>query len=128
MGSGGDDIDISMSEIKGLSQDVHSFMHALATRLDSALPEGMVRITKKKKLFSSRETVNSITINLKDKTFLISLEDDHLVTTINKQVNNIVLSHDKCPVPQWFSCLKEELRVVAEYHKDAADVLSDFLI
>ncbi|HUW64502.1 MAG TPA: hypothetical protein VMW83_07370 [Spirochaetia bacterium] len=128
MGSDDNDIDISMSEIKRLSKDVHSFMHALATRLSSSLPEGMLKIVKKKKLLSSRETVQSIAVTVKDKTFLMCLENDHLVTTINKQVNNIVLSHGKCSVPEWFSCLKEELKLVADYHKDAADLLSDFLI
>lgn len=128
MGSDENEIDLHMSEIKSATQDVHAFLHALATRLTSSLPGSMLKVTKKKKLFSSRETVQSIEIVLNDKTFLLYLENDHLLATINKQVNNIVLSHSKCTVQEWFTNLKEELKLVADYHKDATELLSDFLI
>jgi len=128
MSSEENDIALSMSEINRLSKDVYSFMHALATRLSSSLPAGMLKVTKKKKLFSSREIVESITITIKDNTFAIFIENDNIVTTINKYVNNIVLSHQRCSVPEWFAYLKEELKSMADYHKDAAELLSDFLI
>ncbi len=127
MSAGLDPFDLDAAILRKSEGDLRAFMSALATRLDTALPN-RVKIDKKRDgLFSSSSHVVRIGITTDTAAYSISLDSAGIRTSRAKIVRGVSISSSDIPVTEWMSDVRAAVTKLSGAAGDASDVIGNFL-
>jgi hypothetical protein len=114
-----DDLDLAAASIRADRRDVPAFVHALAVRLEQAVP-GLVDVERKRAgLFSGQKVVRRIACTVGDESYVLTADGGVVVATCGKTVRGIVIRTDTLPVGEWAQRLVHALGREADTSAEA---------
>ena len=120
------DFDMQAAWLRRFSADAESNLRAFALRLKEAMPE-RVTIHSSKALFSRRETVTGVTVDLGENSYKLEIAGGRLKATVAMVVRGIVLSTKSLDPKDWFARLLAETQKMSEHAETLSQSLSAFM-
>lgn len=119
--------DLSAASWRHNLADEKAYVHALATRLEQALP-GKTTVRRSRKFFSKEELVESIVISFETNQYRLQFDKSHGIRVErSKVVRGISLKTEAMEFSEWLASLSRELTEYAERHEEARTALERFL-
>lgn len=104
------------SSLRADTRDLKTFVEALATKLEGALPGQTTVERRGGGLFSKEKHVRHIRVAVGDSRYDLQAEGGQVETTYARAVRGIVLKTERVPLEEWIDMLSREL---AEHARDS---------
>ncbi|QQE79008.1 hypothetical protein [Alicyclobacillus sp. SO9] len=128
MPTDGFSFDLSAAQWRRSVQDEHTFVEALAVRLEQALPE-LVTVTRHFTLFSKDRRVHTISVRLGNADYeLVQEKGRGIQTKKGKVVRGVRLKSDEIPFSEWLAELSKDLEAHAQMHEETRETMEHFLL
>ncbi len=119
--------DLHAAWIRRAQSDLHTFLEALAARLEGALP-GRVQVERKRDGFlTGPKHVAAIAVQTDGSRYLLDAHGHDIRTSRQHEVRGVVLKTETLPLDRWLQDLEEELRRLSGTLEGARGILQDFL-
>jgi hypothetical protein len=115
------------SSLRADMGDLKTFMEALATKLEGALPSQTIVARKSSGLFSKEKRVNQIFVDLGDTRYSLKADGGRIEATRGKAVRGIVLKTEQLQLDQWIDDLSRILTAEADRSEHARIALERLL-
>ena len=115
------------SSLRADASDLKSFMEALATKLEGALPTRTTVERKGGGLFSKEKRVHQIFVDMGDTRFALKTDGGRVECTRGKSVRGIVLKTEQLPLDEWIDDLSRVLTDEAQRSEQARLALERLL-
>jgi hypothetical protein len=122
-----DEFDLNAAIARRSERDLRAFMAALATRLETALPNRVAVERKRDGFLSTSSHVARLKVEFSDAIFTLALTKQEFVATRAKVVRAVAISTATLPAAEWLAELKAALAKVADRDAGAGDILRGFL-
>lgn len=120
--------DLSAAAWRHAVGDEKAYVHALAVRLEQALPN-LTRIERQRSWFSKEDTIRSIEVTFDEVVFRLGFDKrTGIHAEKSKVVRGIRLKTDLVDFSTWIDDLSRELSEYAALHQQARDVMERFLL
>lgn len=115
------------ASLRADSRDMKSFVEALATKLEGALP-GQTQVERRGGGFFSKEKrVHRIQVSMGEMRYELVTERNTVETRRAKAVRGIVLKTEQVPLEEWVDDLSRELADAARTNEQARLALEQLL-
>ena len=122
-----DPFDLDAAILRKSENDMRTFMAALATRLDQALPNRVKIDRKRDGLFSSSTHVVKIEVVTDTAAYTLSLDSGGVRTSRAKMVRGVTISNSPMAPREWMSDVRAAVARLSDTAGDASDVIGNFL-
>lgn len=127
MTGGLDPFDLDAAILRKSEADLRTFMSALATRLDTALPNRVKIDRKRDGLFKASSHVVKIEIATDNAAYSLSLERSGIKATRAKIVRGVSISSSALSMTEWMNDVRAAVTRLSGDAGDASDVIGTFL-
>lgn len=115
------------SSLRADTRDLKTFVEALATKLEGALPS-QTRVERKGGgLFSQQKHVRHIQVSLGDSRYDLAAEAGNIETTRARAVRGIVLKTERVALEAWIDDLSRDIAAEAQTSEQARLALERLL-
>lgn len=114
------------SSLRAETGDLHSFVEALATKMEGALP-AQTRVDRKGGLFSKNKQVQHLSVDMGEQRYELSVNGGRVEPLRCKAVRGIVVKTERLPLDQWIDELSRDLTVEAQQSEQARMALERLL-
>ena len=121
-GNQGVDMDMLAASIRADAADLGTFLEALATKLEGALP-GMVRVGREGGLFKKEHRVQWIRVQLEDKLFELYRSGAGVEARFLHVVQGVTLKRELLHLDAWIAELSQRLARHAQTSAEARTAL-----
>jgi hypothetical protein len=115
------------SSLRADSGDLKTFMEALATKLEGALPSRTTVERKGGGIFSKEKRVHQIFVEMGETRFALKTDSGRVECTRGRAVRGIVLKTDQLPLDEWINDLSRVLTDEAQRSEQARMALERLL-
>lgn len=115
------------SSLRADSGDLKSFVEAMATKMEGALPAQTMVERKGGGLFSKERRVRRILVSLGDSRYELVADGGQVETTFARAVRGIVLKTERLPLDAWIDALSQDLAESARTSEQARLALERLL-
>ena len=122
-----DPFDLDAAILRKSEADMRAFLSALATRLDTALPNRVKVERKRDGLFSSTTHVVRIELTTDTAAYTLSFESAGLKASRAKIVRGVTISSAAIPAMEWMSEVRGAVSRLSGEAGDASDAIGGFL-
>jgi len=122
-----DPFDLDAAMLRRSEADMRAFMSALATRLDTALPNRVKVERKRDGLFSSTTHVVKIELTTDTAAYTLNLDSAGLKASRAKIVRGVTISSAAIPAMEWMSEVRGAVARLSGAAGDASDAIGGFL-
>lgn len=127
MESQGDDFEMLAASLRADARDMSTFVEALASKLEGALPQATKVDRKGGGLFSKDKRVRRIVVALPDAQYELGIDGTRVEPMRAKAVRGIVLKREILPLDEWIDGLSLDIAVLAARSEEARLVLERLL-
>lgn len=117
---------IQAADLRLAADEATDALEGLARQFELALP-AQTEVVRKGKLFSSEKPVQSVTVHLETRNYMLKRERAGVAASIQKVVRGVALRTDEVSLDTWLSTLAEDLNALASTSEKAREALGRFV-
>src|SRR5579872_4809549 len=114
-----DDFEMLAASLRADARDMSTFVEALASKLEGALPNQTHVERKSGALFSKEKRVRRVQVDLGDSRYELGVHDGRIEAVRAKAVRGIVLKREILPLEAWIEELSREIAGLARGSEQA---------
>jgi hypothetical protein len=119
--------DLLAGSLRASSSDLDVFVEILAAKLERALPGRMKVERRSVRLWSKKQRVKKIELELGDARYLLAAETGVVDVRRARTVRGIVLKSETLPLAEWIDALARDLSAEAQTSEEARLALEQLL-
>jgi hypothetical protein len=125
------DVDLLAAALRADRADLEVYAEVLTVKLVGALPEGLVRVDRRRTLADRMAgrpgTVTAITVSAGDRELTLRQTGHGLQGLVEQAVRGVVIARREVPVDEWLRALAEALTGLARQSERARAALGRLL-